>query len=67
MITGEFPWLDKNFKIAKSNILQNHYSIPDYTPVSCANIISRLLVLKPENRMSAYECLSHQWFDSFFE
>lgn len=65
LITGKLPWLDKSEQM-KSKIIKNDYILPNETPSLCADIISRLLVLNPENRMSADECLLHSWFDPVF-
>lgn len=66
MITGQLPWMDHNLKIVASKIVKLDYFIPDDVPVFCANIISRLLVLNPETRMPADECLTQPWFDEDF-
>jgi serine/threonine protein kinase len=66
MITGTLPWLDRNLNVVRSKIIENNYSLPNGISEACANIISRLLVLNPDNRLSADECLLLPWFDTQF-
>lgn len=66
MITGQLPWMDQNLNAVRSKIIESDYSLPNEIPDCCANIISRLLILNPDNRMSADECFIHPWFNLLF-
>ncbi|KAJ3674358.1 hypothetical protein LUZ60_004974 [Juncus effusus] len=68
MLVGAYPFEDpeepKNFRKTIQRILGVQYSIPDYVHISpeCRNLISRIFVANPAERISIPEIRTHEWF-----
>nr|ATG86228.1 sucrose non-fermenting 1-related protein kinase 2.9 [Saccharum hybrid cultivar GT21] len=68
MLVGGYPFEDpedpKNFKKTIQKILGVQYAVPDYVHVSpeCRDLISRIFVANPADRITMPEIKSHPWF-----
>lgn len=68
MLVGGYPFEDpadpKNFKKTIQKILGVQYTVPDYVHVTpeCRDLISRIFVANPEDRITMAEIKSHPWF-----
>lgn len=68
MLVGSYPFEDpddpKNFRKTISRILAIQYSIPEYVRVSadCRQLLSRIFVSNPSNRITISEIFKNPWF-----
>ncbi|CAD6269551.1 unnamed protein product [Miscanthus lutarioriparius] len=68
MLVGGYPFEDpedpKNFKKTIQKILGVQYAVPDYVHISpeCRDLISRIFVANPADRITMPEIKSHPWF-----
>jgi serine/threonine protein kinase len=64
LVTGAFPWKSAtNEQQLLGEMTHGTFSIPDGVGKVCADLIRRLLVVAPHERLSAAEALEHPWFD----
>jgi len=63
MLTGEMPFDEKSDKDTRKHTLAVKYTFPKDVVLSpdAEDFIVKLLVYKPENRMTAHQCLEHPW------
>lgn len=61
LVTGETPWNNKNRTIMIRQISRACYSVPKRISYECKSLISSMLALKPDNRLSLQKILDHQW------
>jgi serine/threonine-protein kinase SRK2 len=68
MLVGAYPFEDpeepKNFRKTIQRILGVQYSIPDYVHISpeCRDLITRIFVQNPAQRITIPEIRTHEWF-----
>ncbi|XP_030466263.1 serine/threonine-protein kinase SAPK3-like isoform X1 [Syzygium oleosum] len=68
MLVGAYPFEDpddpRNFRKTIDRILTVQYSIPDYVRVSvdCRQLLSRIFVANPAERITLPEIKQHTWF-----
>ncbi|KAK8944736.1 Serine/threonine-protein kinase SAPK3 [Platanthera zijinensis] len=68
MLVGSYPFEDpddpRNFRKTISRILAIQYSIPEYVRVSadCRQLLSRIFVSNPSNRITISEIYKNPWF-----
>lgn len=61
MVTGEHPWSVLNTSLMLRQIMKANYTIPPYVSPDCADLIRRLLVVKPLERIPMEKLLQHPW------
>ncbi|KAK9837089.1 hypothetical protein WJX81_002014 [Elliptochloris bilobata] len=63
MLIGRYPFSQRESNVAR-NIVSATYSLPDDVQVSapCRDLLARLLVANPSERMSMEEIKVHSWF-----
>ncbi|XP_061341194.1 serine/threonine-protein kinase SRK2I-like isoform X2 [Gastrolobium bilobum] len=68
MLVGLYPFEDpnepKDFRKTIQRVLSVQYSIPDFVQISpeCRNVISRIFVFDPAERITIPEILKNEWF-----
>jgi polo-like kinase 1 len=64
MIVGRPPFETSEIKQTYKRIKANDYSFPDYVPISpqAKDLISRILILDPEQRIGVDDILDHPFF-----
>ncbi|XP_054824623.1 serine/threonine-protein kinase SRK2I-like [Prosopis cineraria] len=68
MLVGSYPFEDphepKDFRKTIQRVLSVQYSIPDIVQISpeCRDLISRIFVFDPAERITIPEILNHEWF-----
>lgn len=62
MLSGEFPFKGKDEKELYSQSKKGNYSFPNIISKDARDIIKKLIVLNPEQRISCGELLGYQWF-----
>ncbi|GAA0154826.1 hypothetical protein Leryth_008237 [Lithospermum erythrorhizon] len=66
MLVGSYPFEDpnepKDFRKTISRILNVQYTIPDHVSEECRQLISRIFVADPTQRINMNEIRSHPWF-----
>lgn len=61
MVTGEHPWTVSNTSQMLRQIIQAKYTIPSFLTDECRDLISRLLVAKPTDRIEMKDIIAHPW------
>lgn len=61
MISGTFPFTADNLQDLNNAILTGEYYFPDHLSNESMDLISRLLVQEPTDRLSIHEILKHPW------
>lgn len=61
LVTGQNPFEDKNLMTMKNRILMGSFSLPKGVSNSCRDLISRLIVIKPQARLTIDQVLRHPW------
>lgn len=66
LFTGKTPFLvmDSEY-FTFQNIIECNYEIPDLIPKEGKDLIQKLLVLDPDERLTAIQVKSHSFFDGF--
>ena len=66
LFTGKTPFLvmDSEY-FTFQNIIECNYEIPDLIPKEGKDLIQKLLVLDPDERLTAIQVKSHPFFDGF--
>ncbi|GAA0146051.1 non-receptor serine/threonine protein kinase [Lithospermum erythrorhizon] len=66
MLVGSYPFEDpnepKDFRKTISRILNVQYTIPDHVSEECRQLISRIFVADPTQRINMIEIRNHLWF-----
>mmetsp|Transcript_12890 Transcript_12890/g.14758 ORF Transcript_12890/g.14758 Transcript_12890/m.14758 type:complete len:123 (+) Transcript_12890:655-1023(+) len=69
LLSGAPPFNGSHDMLIRRAILKGKYSFKSsiWKNVSeeAKDLISQLLVMNPENRISAFEALNHQWFENY--
>ena len=61
MVTGQLPWTKRNQQQLFDQIRNGDYSIPNSLSHECASIISGLMTVDIEDRLTIEEALQHPW------
>lgn len=65
MLAGFPPFYDEDIKVMTRKVMRGDYtfSTPIWSHISddAKDLVSRLLTVKPENRLTIKECLAHPW------
>ncbi|KAK8897298.1 hypothetical protein M9Y10_015238 [Tritrichomonas musculus] len=62
MVSGQMPWdSQKNAVEMINQIVSAKYAIPSYFSAFLSDLISHLLIIQPESRLSADDCIIHSW------
>eukprot|EP00466_Bigelowiella_natans_P011885 jgi/Bigna1/90768/estExt_fgenesh1_pg.C_790006 len=65
LITGDFPFNDQNYGALFHRIQTGKYMIPSYVDQDIAELITRLLAVDPDARLSVKEILQHSCMKPF--
>ena len=61
MVTGKPPWPINNMNQMLSDIVHCNYTIPKNISPECRDLIQKILVLDPNERLTAEQILKHPW------
>lgn len=61
MVVGRHPWNYVNMSIMIQQIQNAEYTIPNKVSELCVDLISKILQVKPANRLSIQDILQHKW------
>ncbi|EAY13026.1 CAMK family protein kinase [Trichomonas vaginalis G3] len=61
MVTGQLPWTKRNQSQLFEQIRNGDYTIPNFLSVQCASLISGLMTVDSEERLTVEQALHHQW------
>lgn len=61
LLVGEPPFQAKSYDDTYQKISQVRYKIPDHVSKAAEHLISKLLVLRPERRLSLAAVKEHPW------
>merc|ERR1711967_161575 len=66
LLVGSHPFRGDNETELFANIADGQWSFPAASSLSgnARDFVSRLLTVNPQDRMSARECLEHQWLQT---
>lgn len=64
LITGDFPFNDQNYGALFHRIQTGQYTIPSYVPDDIADLITKLLSVEPDDRLSVSEIPNHPCFST---
>ena len=67
LLVGKAPFLAENYNETYLKISKCQYVIPEFVSKSASNLISKLLVVKPERRLPLAEVLKHPWMQVYNE
>lgn len=62
MVTGQLPWTKRNQAQLFEQIRNGDYTIPSFLSIPCASLISGLMTVDNEERLTVEQALNHQWF-----
>lgn len=60
-LVGKPPFHSTNYDITYNKIMAGKYQLPVFLSISAGNLITKLLVVKPERRISLEAVLNHAW------
>ncbi|OHT08503.1 CAMK family protein kinase [Tritrichomonas foetus] len=61
VLTGMSPWTEKSDSGKIKQIKSGDYTTPNFLSDSCRNLITRLMCVDPNQRISIEEALEHPW------
>lgn len=61
IVTGQHPWKTENTSAMLQQIVGGRYSFPDYLSDDCKELISSMLRMQPEERLTCQQILQHRW------
>jgi serine/threonine protein kinase len=61
LVTGHSPWNTGNLPAMIAEIKSGHFTIPSSVNPACADLIRKLLKLKPSDRLKCSAILTHPW------
>jgi serine/threonine protein kinase len=67
MVSGQLPWTSTNRQQVFDQIKSASFSMPPTVSRPCSDLIRRLMVPKPENRLTASQALEHEWIQACSE
>lgn len=63
MVSGQLPFEDEDLSVLYKKILSADYMMPDFISYEVQDLLSRILVPDPEERINIEEIKSHPWFN----
>ena len=66
MVVGNHPWGSSNESIVMRNVRKANYKIPSSVSKDCADLISKMLKLNPDERISLKDISNHPWVKDHF-
>eukprot|EP00761_Pharyngomonas_kirbyi_P014166 gb/GECH01014196.1/.p1 GENE.gb/GECH01014196.1/~~gb/GECH01014196.1/.p1 ORF type:complete len:488 (+),score=126.34 gb/GECH01014196.1/:1-1464(+) len=64
LLCGRLPFDEENIPTLFSKIKEGNYTIPSYVPEGAKDLIRKILVVNPMNRITIAEIRAHPWFQS---
>ncbi|KAJ3217323.1 hypothetical protein HDU67_008125 [Dinochytrium kinnereticum] len=64
LLTGNLPFDDENIRRLLSKVKSGMYFIPEHVGPLARDLIKKMLVVDPANRMTMSDVMSHPWFIS---
>lgn len=64
MVTGRFPWTEKNMKLLTEQIISGEYFFPQFLSPKVKDFIKSFLNVNPEKRITIEEALKHPWLEN---
>jgi serine/threonine protein kinase len=61
LVTGELPFNGHNFTDLFAKIIQGQYTLPEYLSDDCQDLISKMLKVEPNERLSLDNIRTHAW------
>ena len=61
MLVGQAPFANKETTTLYKNIIEGKYEIPEFVSNPAKNFISKLLLVKPDQRMGLAQVMQHEW------
>lgn len=62
LVTGRAPFNEANDSETLTMILDCKFIVPAHVSASCRNLITRMIVRQPDDRMSLEDVCIHEWF-----
>ncbi|CAD6587059.1 MAG: hypothetical protein TREMPRED_004650 [Tremellales sp. Tagirdzhanova-0007] len=62
LLTGRLPFDDENIRILLQKVKSGRFTIPADLPADAKDLITRMLVVEPERRISMADIMSHPFF-----
>jgi serine/threonine protein kinase len=59
MVTGNNPWTVSNVPIMMNQIFSADYPVPDFLSPECADLLSKMIRVMPEQRIALSDVLAH--------
>ena len=63
MLIGTFPFKAKTEEFLAKKINKGEFDLPNFISVDAKNLIKKILVFEPKNRLSTEEILIDKWFE----
>jgi len=63
MLIGSFPFKAKTEEFLIKKINKCEYELPNFISINAKNLIKKILVLEPKNRLSTEDILLDNWFE----
>jgi serine/threonine protein kinase len=63
MVTGELPWTKRDQSQLFAQIRRGEYEVPSFLSGSCADLITRLMTVDLEKRITVENAMRHPWFE----
>ncbi|KAG2031418.1 hypothetical protein BDR03DRAFT_928036 [Suillus americanus] len=63
LLTGRLPFDDKNVRILLSKVKAGKYDVPAYIDPQAKDLLSRMLVVDVNRRITIPEIMAHPWFN----
>lgn len=63
MVTGDHPWNCSNTSQMLRQILSCSYTIPDFLSEQCRDLLSKMLLSNPNDRIRPDQILEHEWLE----
>ena len=63
MLIGSFPFKAKTEEFLIKKINKCEYELPNFISINAKNLIKKILVLEPKNRLSTEDILIDNWFE----
>lgn len=60
-LTGSPPFISSNYDETYIRISRAQFNIPDYVSEEAKDLIKKLLVVNPNNRLDLKEVVKHSW------
>ena len=61
MITGTFPFTADNLSSLNKTICKGKFVLPSFISKDSQDLLRKLLVINPDNRIKAEDILKHRW------